>query len=1134
MSDYFSFLSEGLAKEYELAKKARARGIDPKTNVEIPLANDTASRVEGLVSTLKPELAGSGLTQRLRELEGKYGKGDDRICFDIAGEIATGKFCPLANVEEKIEFGVRVALAYMTMGIVTAPLEGLSGVEVKARRDGKEYLAVYFAGPIRSAGGTATAQTVMIADYLRRQFNLSSYDPDENEVERYVIELDDYHNRVTNLQYKPEPDEIRFLIKNCPVEVSGDPTEKMEVLSFKDLPRVETNRIRGGMCLGVSMMGLKAPKLIKRATKFGEDYSLSDWHFLEEYEELKKKLHSTAKKDESGPRVKPNTTFINEIPGGRPVFAYPSAAGGFRLRYGRSRNTGHAAVGIHPVTMYLLDEFIAIGTQIKLERPGKAGAVAPVDTIEGPLIRLKSGDVVRVQDMKTAQELRPKTDKILFLGDILISYGEFLTNGKMLVPGAWCEEWWLREVEKAGSGVEGITALRWAQICSDPFSVTADEAILVSEKLKVPLHPKYTYHYHDLSLEELKQLRRYLKSGENVAGKLTLPKGSQKYLLEKIGVEHWVEGDRYVIKSPRPMLLSLGVGSTLEPDAETVSDYILALSPFQINNRAPVYIGARMGRPEKSERRLMRGRPQVLFPVGRAGGKMRNLVEAAKKPYAAKLAANVCEKCKKKTYYLKCPDCGADTKATRTCVKCGRPTDSSVHCGLSTSTNANVTIKLDLEKMSKELGIKLPEMVKGVKGMSSETKIPERPEKGILRAHHDLYVNKDGTCRLDATDMPMTHFRPSEIGVPVQTLRKLGYDKDAEGKALKSPQQLVELLPQDIIISDYSDASTPSGVDYLLDVGRFMDELLTKVYGLEPFYNFKNKLDIVGTLVVGLAPHTSAGILGRIIGFTPARSCFANPYWHAAKRRNSDGDEDSVMLLLDALINFSREYLPNTRGAKTMDACLVLTSQLKISEVDDEVHDMDVVERYPLELYYAARDCKMPWDVKIKTLAGTIGTDEEYHAKYTTPNNNVNLGPLITAYKSLGPMLDKVRAQLQLAERVRAVDEDNVATVVVTSHFLKDIKGNLRTFCRQSFRCVDCNAKYRRIPLVGKCIDCGGKLVMTVHRGTVEKYLTPSVEICDSYKVPNYVRQQLSLLRRRIDTMFGKEKETQSALSSFL
>ena len=38
-----------------------------------------------------------------------------------------------------------------------------------------------------------------------------------------------------------------------------------------------------------------------------------------------------------------------------------------------------------------------------------------------------------------------------------------------------------------------------------------------------------------------------------------------------------------------------------------------------------------------------------------------------------------------------------------------------------------------------------------------------------------LFLNKDGTVRYDMTEMPMTHFKPVEIGTSVERLKELGY-----------------------------------------------------------------------------------------------------------------------------------------------------------------------------------------------------------------------------------------------------------------------------------------------------------------------------------------------------------------------
>ena len=57
-------------------------------------------------------------------------------------------------------------------------------------------------------------------------------------------------------------------------------------------------------------------------------------------------------------------------------------------------------------------------------------------------------------------------------------------------------------------------------------------------------------------------------------------------------------------------------------------------------------------------------------------------------------------------------------------------------------------------------------------------------EKGVLRAKHDLSVYKDGTIRFDATNAPLTHFKPAEVGVPIEKLRELGYTHDIYGASL--------------------------------------------------------------------------------------------------------------------------------------------------------------------------------------------------------------------------------------------------------------------------------------------------------------------------------------------------------------
>ena len=70
-------------------------------------------------------------------------------------------------------------------------------------------------------------------------------------------------------------------------------------------------------------------------------------------------------------------------------------------------------MGVHPATMALLD-FLAVGTQLKIEYPGKGNCVVPVDSIEGPIVKLKNGDVVKIDKIKQAKELKNQVAEILF------------------------------------------------------------------------------------------------------------------------------------------------------------------------------------------------------------------------------------------------------------------------------------------------------------------------------------------------------------------------------------------------------------------------------------------------------------------------------------------------------------------------------------------------------------------------------------------------------------------------------------------------------------------------------------------------------------------------------------------------
>ncbi|MFH0884389.1 MAG: DNA polymerase II large subunit [Candidatus Micrarchaeota archaeon] len=1112
---YFDILRDGLQKAYAVASEARSKGFDPTDDVEVKIAKDVAARVEGIVGP-------PGVSELIRNLEAS-GMAREDIAFEVARRIAGGELMG-GNKEVLIEQAVRTGLGILTEGVLVAPTEGIAKVRIKRNPDGSDYVAVYYAGPIRSAGGTAAALSLVLADIARKVCNVGDYRATDSQIARYYEEITTYETRVTHLQYMPPEADVIVIAGNCPICIDGEPTEDIEVSAYRGVPGVETDRIRGGvplvMCEGVAA---KAAKLFKYSKKLK-----LGWDWLEKIIKIKKK--------EDKVEIKPDFTYLEGLVAGRPVFSHPSAKGGFRLRYGRSKTTCLMAKNVHPATMILLDNFLAYGTHMKIERPGKGCVVSAHEGIEPPVVKLRDGRVMKVRTLDEAYAIKADVEEILFLGDMLCTYGDFLKSNHPLMPSGYCEEWWEREMES-----KGVQA---------PGSMDAPTLFEFSRTHGIPLHPSFTYHWHDISSEQLEKLALWLKGGrlESDGGKirsLALEKNEAKRVLEELLVEHRVHDDYVMIEGDDAYSLLSSLGSknpekgdlsayfAFDKSGKTPLETVNALSGLKIKAKAPMYIGARMGRPEKAKERKMDGSPHVLFPTGsfknRSLSKQYRTLKGreGEKTINIELSRMRCTKCKRLGFYRRCDICQARAVEERVCAKCGRISEFEMHCDMKTlSYDRRPVDILELFEQVKAKTGSSPDEVKGVKGLSNAIRIPERLEKGFLRAKHDVYVFRDGTSRFDATDVPLTHFTPKEVGLGLQRAHALGYDKDYTGKPLESDLQTVSLRHQDILLSN-------NGVEYFMRVAGFIDDMLVNMYGLKAFYNIKTKDDLVGHLCVGLSPHTSAGVLCRIVGFTRANVGYGHPYFHTAKRRNADGDEDCIMLLMDALINFSRRFLDEKRGG-TMDAPLVLSIEINPKEVDDEAHCIEFVSRYPLEFYEAAEKLVPPGDVKLKTVKDVLGTSEQFELPITHPGGTLDVGNIRTAYVELQSIPDKIDIQFQLQGRLRPVDGRDAAERLILSHFIPDLYGNLRSFSRQTFRCVSCNTIFRRVPLAGKCSRCGGNLLLTINKGGIEKYLEISREIVARYDLPAYLKQRLELLEREIKSIFEDDKVKQMGLSDFL
>ena len=1212
---YFARIEERLDEAFDLAEEAKAMGYDPREEVEIPVAVDMAARVENILGI-------PGVAERVRDLEGDLSR--EEAALELVTDFVDGNVGDFDSRAGKVEGAVRTAVALLTEGVVAAPIEGIDRVEILENDDGTEFVNVYYAGPIRSAGGTAQALSVLVADYARSLLGIDEYKARSEEVERYAEEVGLYDDE-TGLQYSPKDKETKFIAEHMPIMLDGEATGDEEVSGFRDLERVDTNNPRGGMCLVLAEgIALKAPK-IQRYTRGLDEV---DWPWLQDLidgtyygddagddgeeaadaadgsadgdgddagEDGSERERDDAAGDPAGPaRVDSADKYLRDLIAGRPVFGHPSEAGGFRLRYGRARNHGFATAGVHPATMHLVDDFLATGTQIKTERPGKAAGVVPVDSIEGPTVRLANGDVRRIDDPEEALEVRNGVEKIIDLGEYLVNYGEFVENNHPLAPASYTVEWWVQDLAATDADVQALRDDPHVDL-DDP---TAGEALDWARTYDAPLHPAYTYLWHDVSVETFADLAEAVAAGDVVAAEAdggTLERsgrddrgragvGSQgppggdgptddrgvlaiertearREALERLLVEHTQTDGALRIPDWLPFARSLGVTADLEREWDRLPEAarewaggdnavraVEAVAPFSIRERAPTRIGNRMGRPEKSESRDLSPAVHTLFPIGEAGGSQRSVGEAAtardergrRGVVDVQVGVRACADCDARTYRTRCPDCETHTEPRYECADCGTAVEPDEagrvyceHCEreVTSADWQEIDVGDELERALDRVGERAAayDILKGVKGLSSANKTPEPLGKGVLRAKHGVTSFKDGTVRYDMTDLPVTAVRAAELDVSVADLRELGYETDVDGEPLRFEDQLVELRVQDVVLSN-------GAAEHMLKTADFVDDLLTEFYGLEPFYEVEDRDDLVGELVFGMAPHTSAAVVGRVIGFTSAAVGYAHPYFHAAKRRNCDGDEDCVMLLMDGLLNFSKEFLPDKRGGQ-MDAPLVMSSRIDPSEIDDEAHNMDIIERYPREFYEATLRMADPGEVEdaMRIAEETLGTDEQYHGfRHSHDTTDIALGPDLSAYKTLGSMMEKMDAQLALARKLRAVDETDVAERVIEYHFLPDLIGNLRAFSRQETRCLDCGEKYRRMPLSGDCRECGGRVNLTVHRGSVNKYMDTAIQVAEEFGCRNYTKQRLEVLERALERTFENDKNKASTISDFM
>ena len=94
--------------------------------------------------------------------------------------------------------------------------------------------------------------------------------------------------------------------------------------------------------------------------------------------------------------------------------------------------------------MLAMDDFITIGTQMKIERPERHVPLLPRVILMGH--GLCPRWFTRCDTIESFNEVKDDIGAIWDNGEIVIGYGEFMENNKNLVPAGYSMDWWASDL----------------------------------------------------------------------------------------------------------------------------------------------------------------------------------------------------------------------------------------------------------------------------------------------------------------------------------------------------------------------------------------------------------------------------------------------------------------------------------------------------------------------------------------------------------------------------------------------------------------------------------------------------------------------------------------------------------------
>jgi DNA polymerase II large subunit len=1082
-----------LSKFHEILKyanSARLKGYDPLKEVEINIIEEVNY----------PELLEIG-----RSLHFEYNYTVDELYEDVLLKCISkakqtfGFIEPISDFINKI---LEFALTLLTLD----PLYIRSNVinySIDRDLDNIDYFSVNLNQPYKFLSTKQVILLLVLANELRRMLGISKKLSEKNK--QLIEKIASNTEIVINLDIDKELaiSEVVKILRSLPININLISL----TIGFMDkqLTRNKNSFHLNSITAFCSILLQNKQFLLKLSRTIND----SDWDWISNL---------------TGKNTKKDHKKINKI------IVAKSQVGGFNLVSGTAQNTSFDTIGIHPSIAELFNNVIVPGSLVEVPGFGHF-TVAIVDKLSPPYVKLDSGDRVYLKTAEMSKKLKPKITKVIYCGDLLITPERLTYRKKSTIKPGYNIHQWLFDATRSLSGNKTNFKTEFQSsetldsvLITGAGNISLEEAIKISKHLGIPLYPKYLLNWKMITLNELGLLPESINGSDSHTnnGFLRLKRDENIIsILERLGVEFFVENDQLRVEDfYAELLLNLSnnkLNSNLKESTYNTLIYIGNIFGCVIEDKLGDFVGLsviiRDPRESLSEPRAL---SHSLFPASSREGRGYDIISFCRLPDPVMLKIRECPTCKKVFPYNVCPICGNNTEQKFYCLKCKRYEEKEICQVCDSPTREFFYGTLDwralLENAVQKCQVQPYAPLKGIKRNDWSSRDVERLEKGILRQRNNLLVYKDGIIKYPIMNSPIFAFTPKQVSTRVDKLRELGYEVDICGKRLENDEQFLYIKPQDVII--------PFNVaDQLRKVADFIDESLAKIYGLPTYYNINTLDDLTGQLIIGQSPLNTSGLLGRIIGFTEANVCFAHPIWHANKGSNCRGQSDYVMLLLDALINFSAHFTePNTPDIiGTLQSLKLFANTELIPSLKTWDTFLTENDKFGANL----RDENTNNELSEPT---TILYPKPY-SQFTMLSSAITSVQNTSSIKTMDE-LEIIDTQIKVANLSSSLDSHEVAKNILMKKLLPRTLETIVNYTTQEFKCKNCGKSYRRMTVRGLCISCEKKLQPSFTYNHILRYIQTLEHISSSISIDESTKETVKYIKENFESLFYERKQT--------